>query len=545
MTKLRLHIFRWLGGLLVIAATFLMVACGGRSQPVGGNVLFIGNGGEPRDLDPQTVTGVPEIRILTSLLEGLVAHHPSDDRYPEPGVAERWEVCEEGRVWTFHLREDARWSNGDPVTARDFVFSWRRIVEPALACEYADWMYLVENGEAFHRGEIDDFDQVGLRALDDRTFEVTLVAPTADFLQIILHHAFLPVHPPTIERFGGIDVRASGWTQPASFVGNGPFQLTEWRPNTVISVERNPYYWDAATVRLDGIRFFPIDDENTEERAFRTGQLHITSSVPANMRERYQRDHPQYIRFDPQAAVYFYRLNTLRPPLDNRLLREALSLAINRDMLVRQVTRGGETPAHAIVPPGTGGYTPPNRIRHDPERAHELMSEAGFPGGRGLPPLELLFNTSDNHRRIAEAIQQMWQSTLGVQVTLVNQEWQVYLNTTQNMNYMISRAGWVGNIYPYAFLRIYLSESANNQTGFASERYDELMRQARHTMDDEKRFALLYEAEDLLLSEFAVIPIYWYTNVFLINPAVRNWNPKLIDLRPYKYVELVWDEAAS
>lgn len=525
--------------------TLLIGACGGGAQRGGGNVLFIGNGGEPRDLDPQTVTGVPEIRILTSLLEGLVAYHPSDDRYPEPGVAERWEVCEEGRVWTFHLRGDARWSNGDPVTARDFVFSWRRIVEPALACEYADWMYLVENGEAYHRGEIDDFDAVGLRAVDDRTFEVTLVAPTADFLQIILHHAFLPVHPPTIERFGGIDVRASGWTRPESFVGNGPFRLTEWRPNTVISVERNPFYWDAETVRLDGIRFFPIDDENTEERAFRTGQLHITGSVPANMRERYRRENPDHIRFDPLAAVYFYRLNTLRPPLDNRLLREALSLAIDRETLVRQVTRGGETPAYAIVPPGTGGYMPPNRTHHDPERARALLAEAGFPDGQGLPPLELLFNTSDNHRRIAEAIQQMWQRNLGVQITLLNQEWQVYLNTTQNMNYTISRAGWVGSTYPYAFLRIYLSESANNQTGFASGRYDELMRLARHTMDDEKRFALLYEAEDLLLSEFAVIPIYWYTNVFLINPAVRNWHPKLNDLRPYKYVELVWEEPSG
>lgn len=521
---------------------FWMSGCGENRALVGGNVLFIGNGGEPRDLDPHVVTGTPEVRVLHALFEGLVTYHPEEPESVLPGVAERWEMSEDGLVWTFHLRGDARWSNGDVLTAHDFVYSWRRVVEPALGCEYADWMYMVEGAEAYNRGKHDDADALGLRAPDDRTFEVTLHSPTADFLLIVLHHSFLPVHRETIERHGTIGARSTGWTLPENHVGNGPFRLSAWRPNTLIEVARNPYYWDAETVRLDGIRFFPIEDENTEERAFRAGQLHITTGVPANMRERYAVERPDEIRFDPLSAVYFYRINTTRPPLDDRYVRQALSLALDREQLVRTVTRGGERVAYAVVPSPTGGYEPPQGlVGHDPERARALLAEAGYPGGEGFPRVELLYNTSDNHRRLAEAVQQMWRRELGISITLVNQEWQVYLNSTQNMDYDISRAGWVGNLFPLTFLRLYQSDSANNQTGFASESFDALIRGARHTLDDTTRFALLREAETLLLEYFAVLPVYWYTNPFLINPAVRNWNPHPIDLRPYKFVELVWD----
>ncbi len=525
-----------------VLSALLAVGCGERASTVGGNVLLVGNGGEPRDLDPHVVTGSPEVNILHALFEGLITYHPTDPADVLPGVAERWEMSEDGLRWTFHLREDARWSNGDPVTAHDFVYSWRRVLEPVLGNEYADWMYMVENAEAYNRGEIDDPDALGLRAPDDHTFEITLHAPTADFLLIILHHSFMPVHRDTIERHGTIGQRSSGWTLPGHHVGNGPFRLAAWRPNTLIEVERNPYYWDAETVRLDGMRFFPIEDENTEERAFRAGQLHITQGVPANMRERYREERPDEIRFDPLSAVYFYRINTTRPALDDVRVRRALSLALNREQIVRTVTRGGERSAYAYVPSPTGGYVPPRGIvGHDPEKARSLLAEAGFPEGRGFPRVELLYNTSDNHRRLAEAVQQMWRRELGVSVTLQNQEWQVYLDSTQNMDYDISRAGWVGNLFPLTFLRVYLSDSPNNQTGFASEAFDDLIREARHTLDDDRRFALLHEAETLLLESHAILPVYWYTNPFLIHPAVRNWNPHPIDQRPYKFVELVWE----
>lgn len=536
------RIFGRMGLALAVLATVLAGGCGERASTVGGNVLLVGNGGEPRDLDPHVVTGSPEVNILHALFEGLITYHSADPEDVLPGVAERWEMSEDGLRWTFHLRGDARWSNGDPVTAHDFVYSWRRVLEPALGNEYADWMYMVENAEAYNRGDIDDPDALGLRAPDDHTFEITLHAPTADFLLIILHHSFLPVHRATIERHGNIAQRSSGWTLPGRHVGNGPFRLSSWRPNTLIEVERNPYYWDAETVRLDGMRFFPIEDENTEERAFRAGQLHITQGVPANMRERYREERPDEIRFDPLSAVYFYRINSTRPPLDDVRVRSALSLALDRGQIVRTVTRGGERPAYALVPSPTGGYEPPQGlVGYDPEQARALLAEAGFPEGRGFPRVELLYNTSDNHRRLAEAVQQMWRRELGISVTLQNQEWQVYLDSTQNMAYDISRAGWVGNLFPLTFLRVYLSDSANNQTGFASEEFDALIGDARHTLDEGRRFALLREAETLLLEENVILPLYWYTNPFLIHPAVRNWNPHPIDQRPYKFVELVWE----
>jgi oligopeptide transport system substrate-binding protein len=527
-----------LGALTLIAAG---AACSKQQAP-GTNVLRLGNGGEPRDLDPHVVTGTPEVNILQALFEGLVAYPPSYPGEPAPGVAHSWSMSADGAVWRFALRPDARWSNGDPVTAHDFVYSWRRVVEPALGCEYADWMYIVAGAEDYNRGLTTDPESIGLRAVDDHTFEVRLVAPTADFLRIILHHTFLPVHPPTIERFGGAGRRMSGWTRPPHLVGNGPFQLSVWQPNNYIEVLRNPHYWDAATVRLDGMRFHPISDENTEERAFRSGQLHITGSVPAGMVGAYRTQRPAELRSDPLAAVYFYRINATRPVLDDVRVRRALSLAIDRELLVRNITRGGERVAYAVVPEETGGYNPPrDLVRFDPEAARQLLAEAGFPAGRGFPSFELLYNTSDNHRRLAEAVQQMWRRELGINVTLTNKEWMVYLDATQNLNYDISRGGWVGNDFPFPFLRIYLADAPNNQTGFASPRYDALIAEARHTIDDARRFTLLREAESLLLEFGAVIPVYWYTNTYLIHPSVRNWISHPVDQRPYKYVELATD----
>lgn len=517
-----------------------LVGCGENFSDTDDGVLRLGNGGEPRDLDPHIVTGTPEVRILQALFEGLIAYpreHPGD---PEPGVAERWEMSEDGMVWTFYLRKNARWSNGEQMTAHDFVYSWRRSIEPGLVAEYADWKFIIKGAEDYFTEVHKDFGRVGLRAIDKHTFEVTLVAPTADFLLIILHHSFLPVHPETIEKHGGIDVRFSGWTQPEHLVGNGPFQLKNWSPNTYLEVERNPFYWDAKTVGLNGMRFYPVSDENTEERAFRTGQLHITSAVPAGLRDRYLQERPGEIRMDPLSGIYFYRIQSERPYLDDVRVRRALSLTIDRERLVKNVTRGGERAAYSLVPDPTGDYRPPQGfIEYNPERARELLAEAGYEGGKGLNGLELLYNTSDNHRRLAEAVQQMWRNELGISVKLVNQEWQVFLDSTQNMNYYISRGGWVGNLFPLTFLRIYQSDNPNNQTGFRSERFDDLIVSARHTLDDESRFAQLREAEGILLESAVVIPVYWYTNPYLIQPEVRNWISHPVDLRPYKYVKLI------
>jgi oligopeptide transport system substrate-binding protein len=523
----------FLTGLLCL----FFAGCGGGRSSGDETVIRIGNGGEPRDLDPHTVTGVPEVSIILTLLEGLVAYHPTNDEIPYPGIAERWEVSEDGRTWRFFLRE-ANWSNGDPLTAHDFVYGWRRVLEPALGNEYTDWMYMIEGAEAFHKGEIDDITKVGIRAESDHIFTVVLREPTADFLKMLLNHTFLPVHKPTIEAHGGPGVRQSGWTQPGSFVGNGPYNLVEWKPNSVIRVERNPYYWDAESVRTDVFEFYPIDDVNTEMRAFESGQLHVTGSLPANMRTYYKENFPEKIRFDPFAGVYFYRINTTRPPVDDVRVRKALSLTIDRELIISQLLKGNERVATSYIPRGTGGYEFPGRETYNPDKARTLLAEAGYPGGEGFPEIELLFNTSDNHRKIAEAIQNMWRNDLGIDITLTNMEWKVYLDTTKDMQYDIARAGWIANLYPYSFLRIFLSYSPNNDTGFANPEYDRLLEESTHTLDQEKRYELVRRAEEIFMEVEPVIPIYWYTNVFLIDPRVREWTSKLVNQRPMKFIYL-------
>lgn len=513
-----------------------MTGCGGPAAGEDG-IIRVGNGGEPRDLDPHTVTGTPEVQIILTLLEGLVAYHPTNDEFPYPGIAESWDTSEDGRIWNFHLRE-AKWSNGDPLTAADFVYSWKRVLHPQLGNEYADWMYMIKGAEDYHKGVLDDFSKVGLRAVDDHTFRVELNEPVAEFLKMLLNQTFLPVHPPTIEAHGGPGVRSSGWTQPDSYVGNGPYVLKRWDPDSVIRVERNPYYWDAESVMMDGFEFYPINDENTELRAFESGQLHVTNSCPVNMRGHYRENFPDKIRFDPFAGIYFYRINTTRAPLDDVRVRKALSLAIDREQIIRRMLQGNERVATSYAPEGIGGYVYGERQVYNPDRARQLLAEAGYPEGKGFPPVELLFNTSDNHRKIAEAIQNMWRSELGVDIILTNQEWKVYLNTTQDLQYDIARAGWIGNLYPYSFLRTMFSYSPNNETGFNDPEYDALLEQSANTMDQEKRFELVRQAETRLLDAEPVIPLYWYTNVFLIDPRVKNWNPKLVDQRPLKLVYL-------
>ncbi len=528
-------LFLILGAGLVLS---LLAGCGGSNPRTGTGVIRIGNGGEPRDLDPHTVSGVPEVKIINCLMEGLVAYHPTDDEIPYPGAAESWDLSEDGTTWTFHLREDGRWSNGDPVTAQDFVYSWRRVLAPGLGNEYADWMYMVKGAEAYHKGEMDDITRVGVYADDDYTFRVELNEPVADFLKVMLNHSFLPVHPPTIEKFGGPGVRQSGWTRPESYVGNGPYRLVKWEPDSVIRIERNPHYWDAGNVRTEAFEFYPISDENTELRAFESGQLHITNSCPVNMREYYEQKFPDQIRFDPYAGVYFFRINTTRPPLDDVRVRQALALSVDREQIIRRLLKGRERIATTYVPDGIGGYHPDPREGFNPGRARELLAEAGYPGGKGFPEVEVLFNTSDNHRKICEAIQNMWRQELGIGVALTNKEWKVYLNVTQNMQYDIARAGWIGNLYAYSFLRTLLSYSPNNETGYDDPEFDRLVEASMHTLDDEANHELIRAAENRMLDYQPVIPLYWYTNIYLINPRIRNWHPKLLDQRPMKLVYL-------
>lgn len=500
-------------------------------------ILLLNNGTEPQALDPQTVSGVPEVRILYALFQGLVTYPYETGGDPQPGAAERWEVSDDGRTWTFYLRPDGRWSNGDQVTAEDFIFAWQRALTPTLRCDYADWFYMIEGAEAFHHGEV-SFDAVGLRAIDPLTLEMRLRAPTANVLEMLLWNCFLPVHRASVTAAGDPGSPNTGWTQAGKLVSNGPFKLVEWTPNQRIRAGRNPFYWNAEAVRLNGLQFFPIDDERTSARAFESGLAHLTTTVPVNLRDQYRREHPDRIRFDDYAGVYFYRLNTTRAPLTDARVRHALSLALNREVITRQITRGGERPAFGYTPSGVAGYETPRPLRYDPEAARALLAEAGFPGGQGFPKLQLLFNTSDNHRTIAEAVQAMWRDELGIDIQLQNMEWRTYLDTTEQLNYDISRAGWIGANFVNSFLRNYEGGSLNNETGYSDPAYDAMLEQARRTLDRETRQAIFAEAESRLLEALPIIPIYWYKNIYFIDPAVSGWNPHLNDYRPYDFVYL-------
>ncbi len=501
-------------------------------------VLHIGNGTEPQGLDPHLMTGVPEFHIMDALFEGLVSIDPVT-REPAPGVAASWDVSADGRTYTFHLQENARWSDGVPLTAHDFVGSYERIMNPVLAGEYAYLFEIIENGPAYLSGALTDFDQVGVKAPDDHTLVIRLEHPVPYFLTLITYNCWGPLPLHVLDQFNGRRERVSAWTREGNIVGNGPFRLTRWVPNQVLVVERNPHYWDAATVGLNAIHFHPVESIDTEERMFRSGQLHITNEVPpskiAALRD--QPDSP--LRIDPQLGTYYYRFNVTRPPFDDVRVRQALALAIDRELLVTRVTQAGQTAGVSVTPPGTGGFEPTARVSYDPVAARALLAEAGYPGGAGFPVAELLYNTSENHRRIAEAVQQMWKRELGIDVSLYNQEWKVYLDSTHHLNFTIARTAWVA-VYDDAnqFLEVFTTGNPNNMTGWGSPEYDRLHAESMSETDPQRRRQLLQSLDAMLLREMPAIPIYHYAQSYLIDPRVQGWESNPLDKHPYKHVRL-------
>jgi oligopeptide transport system substrate-binding protein len=501
-------------------------------------ILLLGNGSEPKGLDPHLATGVPENKVISSLIEGLVAYHPSDDFLDSPGVAEHWEADPNFREWTFHLRKDALWSNGDPVTAEDFVYSYRRMLTPSLGARYADMLYILEGAADYHHGRNTDFSKVGVKAIDTHTLHIRLVGPTPHFTSMLKHYSWFPVNPRVIEAHGGIDNRNASWTQVENFVGNGPFRLKYWRTNNFIEVERSPTYWDRDNVIPNGIRFFPIDRLSTEEAAFRAGQIHYCYQIPLDRIDWYKANEPERIRFDDYLGTYFFRFNVTKPPFDNPLVRKAFTYAIDRESVVTNITRGYERPATGYVYAGMKGYDSPGTLRFDPAYARELLAQAGYPNGEGFPQVEILFNTAESHKIIAEAIQAMWREHLGVNVGLINQEWKVYLDSQYNLRYQISRSGWIGDFMdPITFLLIFTTESGNNNTGWGNSTYDALYEQLLTTGDPDTRYSIMQQMETILLDELPIAPIYWYTRKYLIDPVIKDWHPKLLDNRPFKSID--------
>lgn len=529
--------------LFLLALVIGLGACtGGESNVVQGNregILHYGNGSEPQGLDPHVVTGVPENHLVRALFEGLAVKNPYTLE-PEPGVAESWDISKDGKVITFHINPKARWSNGDPMTAHDYTWSWNRALNPVMGNLYAYMLFPIVNAEAYAKGELTEFSEVGVKALDDLTLQVTLNAPTPYFIQLMDHYSTFAIHRATVEKFGKATDRFTKWTRVENMVNNGAFNLSEWKLNRRISMVKSDTYWDRDNVKLNGIVFYPTENIVSEERMFRVGQLHYTQTIPLDKIPVYQKmENTPYVQA-PYLGTYFFLINTNRPPVDDVRVRKALSMAIDRVKLNDTVLQKSNVAAYSITPPDTMGYNPPRLFDYDPEQARQLLADAGYPNGEGWPGLELVYNTSESHRKIAVALQQMWKEVLNIPVTISNQEWKVYLDSVTQMEFQIARRGWIGDyVDPNNFLDLYLTDGGNNNTGFSDPRYDEMiLKLAPQAKTREERYRIFYEAETMLMEQMPILPIFTYTSKHLMHPSVKGMPANLMDSLNLKYVWL-------
>ena len=491
-------------------------------------ILHRGNIVEPQSLDPQKSSGISESNIILDLMEGLIT--TAADGKDIPGVASSWTVSPEGLVYTFTLRDNAKWSNGDPVTANDFVYAWRRMVDPKTA---STWTYIIQsilNADEIAKGKKDPKD-LGVFAKDDHTLLVTLEAPTPYILSLFAHSCMMPLHQKTVE------ANPEKWMRPGIMVSNGPFMLDEWVPQSHICAKKNLNYWDAANVKLDGVMYYPIDDRHTELKKFKAEELHMTALVPTDQIATLKVEMKDAYRSSTSYATYCYTFNTTKAPFDNVKLRKAVALAINREKLVAEVTKGDETPAYSIVPPVAGiPYTPQEMMCEDKPckaltqdkretLAKQLFQEAGYSVDKPLK-VDILYNTAENHKKIAIAISGMWKDVLGVETELTNKEWKVFLAARQKRGYEVYRQIWIADYNdPSTFLTRFKSDSGtnNNTPGFDSPEYDKLIEISATSADPAKRMDILMQAEKTLLDAQPFAPIYYFVENRLISPKITGF----------------------
>lgn len=499
-------------------------------------ILLVGNGADPRTLDPQLLIGSPEANIVSALSEGLVVQDPDDVLKVRPGVAERWSHSADYRRWTFQLRPNAKWSDGSPVTARDFVYSFRRMLTPELDSDAADLLHVIRNARAYNLGEIDDFGEVGIAAPDPLRLELTLEYPAPYLLTMLAGTNFMPVNRAAVEAGGAMGDRNNRWASAGTYVGNGPFLLSEWHINRYILLERNPQYWDAANVRLNGVRFIPIESPSDEVDGFLAGDLHVTQAIPQDRRAELLRDHRASVVEEELLGTEAYELNVRKPPLDDVRVRKALALAIDRAALVRELDDGLK-PVGGFVPPGMAGYRAVPAPAPDIARARALLAEAGFPGGRGFPKMLVLVNRYPLHQDVARIVTAQWKQALGIDVAVRVEQWRDYLDSTGASRFDIARSGWVANYFdPGTFLDLLLSRNPNNGSGWASPAYDALLTKARQTPEPDRRMILMRQAEDMMLAEQPVIPLIAASQTYLLDPRVKGWGNSIGGNRVYKFI---------
>jgi len=532
----------------VVGATLLAYRSGG--PPVD---LVWTAGGEVTTLDPGTMTALNDGRVAAALFEGLTVLDPATLE-PRPGVAERWQVSDDGLTYTFFLRPDARWSDGEPVTAEDFAYSWRRVLTPETAAEYAYMLYPIRGARAYYQAALRDKEvadpnrkeadwaTVGVRVEGPHRLVVELERPCAYFLDLVAFHTYLPVRRDVVEAHG------EEWTFPGNIVSNGPYQLVSWEFRSRMRWEKNPHYWNADAVALERIEACAFEHPNTALLAYETGAVDLTTVVPnlaiMPLLEAQRSGRREDVLYGPQLATYFYRFNCRVKPLTDPRVRRALVLAINRREIIDRAARGGQQPAHAFVPPGMKGYEPAEGIPEDIEEARRLLAEAGYPGGRGLGELAILVNKGFDHVPLAEVIQQRWRTHLGIDVRIEKVEWKVFLDMVHRLDYQIARGGWYGDyVDPNTFLDMFVTGGGNNETGWSNTPYDGLIAAAARETDPSRRMDILRRAERLLLAEVPIMPIYYYTTALLVRPGMEGVEPNL--LNRIDFSRLRWRKAGD
>lgn len=524
--------------LFVLAAIGLLsTGCHRGEAPADITIL---NGGEPESLDPAVIVAQLDMRIIQGLFEGLTRFEPETAK-AIPGLAQSWEISPDGRIYTFHLRTNLVWSTGDPITADDVVYSWIRTLNPATASDYSSQLYYVKNAEAFNNGTLKDPSQVGVRALDRYTVQVELNHPTSFFLDICAMPLTYVVPRQTIEKY------RDRWLMARPMPVSGPYELVYWRLNDKVRLKKNPRYWDAANTQSEIIDILPVGAADAALNLYETGEADVVwdaQLVPSELLDVLLK-RPDFHTFN-YLGTYFVRFNVTKKPFDDVRVRKAFALAIDKGRLIKKITKGGERPTSHLVPDGTANYHSPEGLGYDPALARKLLAEAGYPGGKGFPHVEYLFNAPASglkiHENVAIELQEMWRDELGVQIDLRQVEAKNFWGMQSRMEYQISRSSWIGDYNDAnTFLGMFTSNDGNNRTGWKKPDYDELIQKANEQTDVREREKLFQTAETMLVRDDPpIIPLYFYAGVnYFGTNKIQGIYPNILDMHPLQAIRKI------
>lgn len=521
---------------LALAAILAAVRAASAQRKI---VFHRGNDGDPDTLDPHRTSTVAEAHLLRDLREGLVIHNMRGAVVP--GVAESWTMSPDGKLWRFKLRANAKWSNGEPVRASDFVYSFRRIVNPETGAKYANLLFPIRNAEVINKAAPgSSLDQLGVRAPDDRTLEIALERPTPYLLELLTHQSALPVHAASAARAAQEPGRPENW------VTNGAFTLKELAPNSHIRLDRNPYFHDAANVKIDTVIFYPAADLAAAARRFQAGELHLTTDIPADQFKQLREKLGEQVRIGPYLATYFLIINSAKAPFDDPRVRRALSLQIDREFIADRVWGGTMLPAYGVIPPHIGNYGARaeldfryQSVLEREEEAKRLLASAGF--GNGVPlEVEFRFNTTDNNRHTAETIAEQWR-TIGIETRFVETDYRTHFAyLREGGDFDVARYGWIGDYSdPQNFLFLFQSDNAGFNIGkYANPQFDALMKLAADELDIVKRAAILREADSIVITEEPWIPVLHYSTKNLVSPKLMGFEQNLRGAIPTRFLSL-------